>query len=439
MNFNLWTDRFAKLRSDEDINRLVSVRPPEVVGLEKFSPDISASILDTQLQSIYLPNSFALKLLREINDLAYTHCYVGYKNEQQYKRQLYSPATTEYFPICLTGFAGIGKSQLLKAIPRMFPQDTDLFIEGVGKVPLKTLWHVNMKNKKGAKQVLHDFIPDLMGKSGTRVGIDELLRICRRIAFRDGISFMSIDELQFYSQGAMATKICTSLLDMASIGLPVIYAANFDLCTKMLLRPQQERQRLLVEPRVMWPDDPDGDDWFNFVSECIRVSGGILSNSTCDFSSRLFDYTAGIKRSAVQLIKLAYRNARIRGKHEISAIDLDISYSSAQYFSNKNDVQYIQSQIISNKPERMDLWCPFESQIMNSSNIRAFTTAIRDTQASTGYLTSTMTPAERESFESIQAKNFVDDSSIAKSVSKRNNDIESLKSAFNKISQKTDR
>lgn len=439
MNFNLWTDRFAKLRSDEDINRLVSVRPPEVVGLEKFSPDISASILGTRLQSIYLPNSFALKLLREINELAYTHCFVSYKDEQLYKKHLYSPTTREYFPICLTGYAGIGKSQLLKAIPRMFSQDTDLFIEGIGKIPLKTLWHVNMKDKKGVKQVLHDFIPDLIGKSGTRVGVDELLRICRRIAFRDGISFMSIDELQFYEQGAMATKICTSLLYAATIGLPVIYAANFDLCTKMLLRPQQERQRLLVEPRVMWPDDPDGDDWFNFVSECIRVSGGILSNSACDLSSTLFRYTAGIKRAVVQLIKLAYRNARTRGAHKISALDLDAAYSSAQYFTNKKDVQCIQSQIISNKPERMDLWCPFESQIMNSPNIRALTTVIRDTQASTGYLTSTMTPAERESFESLQAKNFVDDSSIVKSVSKRNNDVESLKSAFNKISQKTDR
>ncbi|WP_152670396.1 hypothetical protein [Pseudomonas putida] len=439
MTSNIWADRFIPLHSDEEIKHLVSIRPPEVVDLDKFSMDVSASMLGTRLHSIYLPNSFALRLLREINELAYSHCSISYENQQLYKKHLYSPTTREYFPICLTGYAGIGKSELLNAIPRIFPQDTDLLIEGLGKVPLKTLWHVNMKDKKGIKQVLQDFTPDLIGKSITRIGVDELLRICRKIAFRDGISFMSIDELQFYSQSITATKICKSLLETATIGLPVIYAANFDLCTKILTRPQQERQRLLVEPRVMWPDDPDGDDWFNFVSECIRVSGGILPDTKFDFPSILFRYTAGIKRLVVHLIKLAYRKARARGAHEISALDIDTAYSSAQYFSNKKDIQCIQSQIISNKPERMDLWCPFESQTMNSSNIRAFTAAIRDTQVSTGYLRSTMTPAQLESFESLQEKSFIDNTSIVKPVSKRNNDIESLKSAFNKISKKTDR
>ncbi len=51
------------------------------------------------------------------------------------------------------------------------------------------------------------------------------------------------------------------LLTLARIGLPMIYLANYSLLHKLMGRNQEDTQRLLIQPRVMQPDDPAGPDW----------------------------------------------------------------------------------------------------------------------------------------------------------------------------------
>lgn len=395
--------RFDGYMDIENIRRRVVVRPEPVADLESLHPSLAADYLAERLKEIYLPNAFSLNFIHEMTGLAYLHNLRVFSSEVEYAARIFKPPEVEVSPICLTGLAGVGKSQTIAALRRALPPPIELACDLYqGNIELTSLWYASARGKASGKQLLLDFVHG-SGHDGRGGNLAKLLVECRRRANRDGVSMVVLEETQHINTGMGASKVTDILLTMAAIGPPMIFVSNYSLVHKLLCRNSEDRQRLLSEPRIMLPEDPNSQDWADYVRECMRVSGGRVKASNDKFAAELYRSTFGIKRLAVQLIKLAYIECRAAERSRIEVEDLHKAYKSSAYTSNARDVEDLQLQIINKGTSGTlrDLHCPFDLPVEFKSNVVSFARADRDQRVQARVFDSSTTETERLVLERI--------------------------------------
>lgn len=222
------------------------------------------------------------------------------------------------------------------------------------------------------------------------------------MANRDGVTQVVLDETQHINTGEGASKVTDILRTMTAIGPPMIFVSNYSLVQKLLRRNSEDKQRLLSEPRIMLPDDPKSQDWADYVDECVRVSGGLVKAGKDEFAAELYRSTFGIKRLAVQLLKLAYLECRAASRNRIELADLHKAYRSSAYTSNAMDVEDLQLEAINKgSSKRLDLRCPFDLPVEYKSNVVNFTRTDRDQRVQAKVFDSSATEAERSVLKHI--------------------------------------
>lgn len=394
--------RFDGYMDIESIRKRIVVRPEPVSDLETLHPSIGAQLLAERLMEIYVPNESSLNFIHEMIGLAYLHNLKVFSSAAGYAARIFTPPEVEVSPVCLTGLAGVGKSQTIAALWRALPPSIALTCDLYqGTVELMSLWYASARGKAGGKQLLLDFVHG-SGHDGRGGNLKKLLVDCRRLANRDGVTLVVLDETQHINTGEGASKVTDILLTMAVIGPPMIFVSNYSLVHKLLRRNSEDKQRLLSEPRIMLPDDPKSQDWADYVDECMRVSGGRVKVGNDEFAVELYRSTFGIKRLVVQLLKLAYIECRAAGRHRIEVDDLHTAYRSSAYTSNARDVEDLQLETISRgSSKRLDLRCPFDLPVEYKSNVVNFTRADRDQRVQARVFNSSATEAERAALKHI--------------------------------------
>jgi len=394
--------RFDGYMDIESIRKRVILRPEPLTDLEALPPLIGAELLNERLKEIYLPTEFALNFIHEMIGLAYLHNLKVFSSEAGYAARIFKPPEVEVLPICFTGLAGVGKSQTIAALWRALPPPVALTCDLYqGTVELSSLWYASARGKASGKQLLLDFVNG-SGHDGRGGTLKKLLVECRRLANRNGVTQVVLDETQHINTGEGASKVTDILLTMAAIGPPVIFVSNYSLVHRLFRRNSEDKQRLLSEPRIMLPDDPKSQDWADYVNECVRVSGDRIKVGKDEFAAELYRSTFGIKRLAVQLIKLAYIECRAAGRSRIELEDLHKAYRSSTYTSNAKDVEDLQLEAISKgSSKRLDLRCPFDLPVEYKSNVLNFARADRDQRVQARVFESSATEAERSTLKHI--------------------------------------
>ncbi|MDH4562883.1 transposase [Pseudomonas sp. BN411] len=398
------TTRFDGLSDENRIRKIVTVRPNPVTDLEVLESSVGAEKFGNSLKEIYLPNKFSIDLIKEMVGRANLYCREIYDSEKSYLSRVYNPPDGEVAPICLTGLAGVGKSQTINALRKILPGPVDLALdhfEGVHR--LLSHWYVSARGKAGGKQLLADFIGEESSKGRHTVG--KLLVECRRRANRDGVALLMLEETQHINTGNGVSRVTDILLTMAAIGPPMVYVSNYSLVHRLLRRNSEDKQRLLVEPRIMLPDSPDSEDWRGYIRECMRVSNGYLSSSEDTLVEEVYRSTFGIKRLAVQLLKIAFLESRMVGRQSIDVDDIYRAYRSAAYSVNRRDVEELQRQAIESRASsgRLDLRCPFELPVQQKSNVVSFAKADRDNRVANKVFLSSLSEMERSTLAQISA------------------------------------
>lgn len=395
-------DWFSASLDIEQIRGLVTVKPdPVLLGKQDFFMD--AELFEQALRKIFVPNRFSLEFIAEVYGRARLHHGTNFSNYVSYISRIYNPPEVEVFPICLTGLAGIGKSQTIAALRRILPLPIKFSCDHYhGDITLVSNWYNSARGKLSGKALLADFLSedDPGGIKGT---LAKTLLECRRRSIRDGVSLVVLDETQHISTGLASAKVTEILLSMAAIGPPMVYVCNYSLAHKLFGRNSEDQQRLLSEPRVMLPDDPHGVDWKDYISECIRVSNGRIKADLLEFAEEVYRCTFGIKRLVVQLIKQAYIECRKDGRHYVEFSDLARAYRSAAYTSSASEVEALQLQALSNsKPKsRIDLYCPFELPVTMKSNVVQFAKTERQKRVAAKVFDSALTEPERSGLQHI--------------------------------------
>ena len=88
------------------------------------------------------------------------------------------------------------------------------------------------------------------------------------------------------------------------VELPDVYKRQVRRLAK---RDAPERQRLLSNVQVMLPDDPEGDDWKQFLQWQQNSLPGILALDPEGNADRINYLTGGQKRAEIRLLAIAYQ------------------------------------------------------------------------------------------------------------------------------------
>lgn len=393
--------RFSSCLDSERVRNKITVRPASIDSLNDTHPLVGAEVLANSLKQIYIPNQFSLLFINEMLIKAYMHQLNVFSSEVEYTSRIYNPPEVEVSPVCLTGLAGVGKSNTVTALRKVMPEPTEYFSEHcTGPVTLVSHWYASARGKLSGKGLLCDF---LSIEKNPLVSMGKLLLEARRRANRDAVSLVLLDETQHINTGSGSVKVTDILLTMAAIGPPMVYLSNYSLVHKLLRRNSEDKQRSLSDPRIMLPDEPDSKDWKDYIDECVRVSGGHIRPSSTEFAAEVYRCTFGIKRLAVLLLKQAYVECRNDGRLWVELSDLGRAYRSAAFTSNASEVEELHLQALnSRQTKRLDLCCPFDLPVAHKSKILKFVRAERQSHVVATVFDSALTSRERAAKNRIE-------------------------------------
>lgn len=356
-----------RLKRDDFVNRFTTISAKQ---LQRKPASIAEEILSDHLKDLVCSNSQMISLAKQALEVGLYQAGKRYPSKKAFLQRLNDEdpgfsldagggGGTFNPPVFVTGLAGIGKSVLGRTIVRAAgaPGTTGEHA-GYAPLPIHSIVRVQIRHADTRKEIL-----DRVAQSGPLAGtLPQRMEATRKHLYRNGVSLLIVDELQFLTAGGGANKLLVDvLMRLSDLGVKVLVIGNFSLGASIKKRYQQDRHRLLSRPEIIMPDLPDSKDWLGYLGLLNDSIGDIadirLSNRALD----LFTMTFGVKRLLIRLIVIAYGIARCKGKFCISWENIEGAYRSSHYSDNRSDVSDLRQAYVTRKqPNRPDLACPFE-------------------------------------------------------------------------------
>lgn len=394
---NPWVGRFIPLLNKDEIRRKVEVRPPLFADYEQLSAVEATKELEKRFKEAFFPSKQSIDILHEWICLALTHCRNHYYGQREFLAALYDKDVhlpDFNFPMCLTGLAGAGKSQLLQALGRLMPERAAFTVIDGTEFKLESHRVLTVKVKGAASVILES----LTGQSG---GIHELTKVARKQAYRDGWAFLGIDEFQFLTQSDKAnTKLTQVLMSVCYLGIPVVYAANYSMLHKLIRRNQEDRQRLLGNVWGLFPEAPNSQDWVSMLEWHKSIAPDVFAFDAVTDAHAIHQLTGGINRAENKLLAVAFRRALESGG-AVGLPELETAYKSRDYAAYRTDIELLSKLPFSTKLQKdnKDLWCPFD--IAPRFDAEEDFSATRQERVSEAALEASLNASERNAFQDL--------------------------------------
>lgn len=413
---NVWTERFVLALSDEQLDQAIEV-PAIPLNLRAFSVEAGAEILRSRFGQIFTSSPQTRGVIRRLVDIGFAHASSNFVSADAYVRGLYEQNPWQPNPasaVCLTGLAGVGKTAIVRALEKLLGGPFLVDVPGHTDIPLLPGWFLTMKDGAQLIELLKPFVrsfkpegsPDLeAGSKKLKIPIPTLLKLARRLAWRDAACLLVVDEFQFITAGDGANaRATTVLLQLFGLGPRLVFVANFSLVHKLKRRNQEDRDRLLLRPIIVHPERCSSLSWIRLIAECKRVDPEVFAFDVNATEGLLHRFTFGIKRFVVELLVAAFRESRRHGDGgRVDEKAIHRAYCSAEYSACREDVEILRKQQILGGACRQDLWCPF-SDLNNTENISEAQHEITgfNNRVSEDYLRSSLTPDEKAGLKQIE-------------------------------------
>lgn len=357
---NPWAARFAPLLDRNEIVRRATLTPAPLGDISKLTPKSARKELAKVLESVYYPTAQGVDILLDWAGLAYQHCLAYYPSKSYFKGCIYSeesPLPEFSFPYCLTGQAGSGKTELVKAFSRIQEPASTIQIDPEhSPFLLESMWKITVNANATSKDVLST----LSGGVGPP---RDLVKMCRRRGYRDGVAALLADEFQFATGSSSANaRVTQMLLAIGYIGLPAVAVMNFSLLHRLMKRPAEDRHRLLSNPIVLLPEHAGSEDWYKTLDAQQAAAPNILVFDTKKDGPTIHRYSAGDLRAEVALLLCAYEIGRA-SNGVVGLREIEAAYHSTQYAAYRRDVEAITQLSLGDRKmrkQRPDLWCPLD-------------------------------------------------------------------------------
>ncbi len=397
-----WQQRFDPiLRNLEEVRRRAYRAPVGVDKLASYPVEVGCQHLARAWSDMFYPTKQACDVLRRLVEIAAAHAQMTYSDTGRFLSEVYEPARgfCNGTVWCLTGPSGCGKSQLVRALSRVLPEDSTVAVgNGHSPFPMRALWTFQMSVRSSLVDQIAPYAyeaPELCAKSGK---IRELLERCRRNAFRSGVSLLVADEFQFVTLNSASNTLVTQyLMALGSISPPLVFVANYSLCHRLLARNQEDRRRLLSNPILLLPDDPEGADWTQQLTEMFSVAPNVFVIDPSRHAEAMHQLCGGLKGALRDLLVLSYRAACAAGRTVVTISDAEKAYRSVEFTVHRQDIQMMTDQIIAGAPKRgrHDLWCPLEVPAAYVADVTARNEVARREQLAREMLKSSLKPESK--------------------------------------------
>lgn len=399
---NPWVDRFASIATIDAIRKKTRLRVKPLHGLETNMVEEAADRIKDAWEATFYPTDRACQILLDVVQSAASHAA---RHHPDYKTHLARSYQKEidiepYVPMLLWGPAGTGKSELGKALLRLFPEASSVkFPAGHGPMPLVAIRVVKAQGKNSVASIIRPLAPD----SAAKIKTSDLYELCARYQYICGVSCILVDELQFFTQSSSANTLLTQLLlGLSYVKVPYLVIANYSLGHRLKRRNSEELQRLLGRPIVLLPDGPETSDWLEVVEEYQRVVPGIFEFSFNKLATALWSLCAGLKRILVRLLILAYRKVRQSGRLQASWVDVEKAYSSMEFAVYRADVEILVLHGIASPALREDLRCPFPIDRSDAEKYHAALRASREEKLAEAAFRASINLAEQKAVDFIK-------------------------------------
>ncbi|NTV94162.1 MAG: hypothetical protein HGA75_01950 [Thiobacillus sp.] len=361
-----WLGWFDRYDTDEALRAAAYQPAIPIQGLQQMSVEEACKQLDQAWEAIFVPGQQHLVMLHSLLDQARGFAMSMYPTLKDYNRLRCSSAQPVIAPQpirCLTGLAGVSKSSLVQAFERICQlQPTADFLTDGQRLKVHPVRRVVINGQPAILGILRGMANPVALSGRARIEMAGLMGHVGDWLSATATSTLVVDEMQFFTQSALAsTKTSQLIMTLANLGPPLVYVANYSLVRKFLLRPQEEKDRLLGAPMVLEPPGADDPLWSAAVQEYLSASQGTFKLDAALHALELHRYTGGLFRALRKLLLQAYREARAHDRHEVSQEDIKLAYRSREYSSHRKDVEDLASLAVSPQmaEKRPDLVCPF--------------------------------------------------------------------------------
>lgn len=414
-------DRFRLNR--DAIKRIARFQPDQILRLDSMDQETALKELELAHKKLFVPTKQLLDLLELFLGMARAHSMTTYPDLRAFVAGCHnkSPPLEDAGPlVCLTGLAGVGKSALanrLSTILREFsPRIADY--PAIGRLPIVSNWEILAGERKSAAAVLSALHTHALEREyeilevppERRLEIDlprdlhALIDVCRRRAYRDGVSMASVDELQFFTHSATANSLVTGLLlHLSSLGIPLIFISNFSLGHRLLRRNHEDQDRIFSRtPIVLKPEASDSLDWVDTLRGFAAVSPEIFNLDWEGHARRIHSYCGGLNRYLGRLIRIAYAQTRTKGG--VVTIDaLERAFRSRDFAYERTTIAELVRIDDGVPTKRVDLVCPFELPAAENARTRQETRRQRTESAATIFAEQQLTATERQTLSELRA------------------------------------
>lgn len=353
-NFNPWVERFFPAPGRDEIRRRALLQPTALTDLGELPVETACARLNKALKETFYPTTQCVSIIERFLGVAEAHCRTHYRGVVNFYGSIHEDDVREPHcsaTMCLTGLAGVGKSELLKALRRLMPPPSIAIMKDGTRFPLESVWAQSVEAAANPNDLLRAFSrSDGTGR--------KLVQRCRRLSFRNGISLLLADEFQFITLSSEASsQITKMLLALAYLRTPLVYVANFSMLHLLAKRNQQEKDRLLTDVIELKPDAPDSVDWYQTLLLQQAVAPEIFTFDAGQDGAAIHGLCAGLKRTAVKLFELAYRTVH-GNKRTVGMDELLRTYKSSGFVTQRTEVEAIRLALVERRRTRRDLWNP---------------------------------------------------------------------------------
>lgn len=404
---NPWVARYQEALKADTIRKRAERLAQPAVGLLNLTVEGAARKLERALGEVYLVTEQGESWLRSQIEAAEFHAQETYTDSTVVLQAAYRSMETPrpYMPDLLTGLAGTGKSELVKALGRVFGPPGDIQVDSAHpRIPLIGYAECQMGHLSRTAGVLRQ----LVMRFGMDTGGGKRLTPadCAFRARAVGVCLLGVDETQFQAQSAGAAAMTTAtLLSLQGLGVPWHVVANFSLVRKLLGRNQEATQRLIGRCFVLVPDLPGSPDWIRLLGQYKVVLKEAISFDPVEHEAKLWNLCAGLKRELCKLLVLSYRVARSAGSKRAGWSEVENAYRSSSFHCSRTDIEQLISRAAQSGTLRPDLECPLTGPETVQSGL-AYREKLLDAhqqRMNESILQSAATPQERSALASASA------------------------------------
>jgi hypothetical protein len=400
---NPWRDRFSPILNLESIKEKTLVRVEPLRGLDIDLIEEAADRIKDAWETTFYPTNRACQIMLEVVQSAASHATRHHPDHKTHLARAYQEevAIEPYVPMMLWGPAGTGKSQLGKALLRLFPEPSFVdFPAGHGPMPLVAIRAVRAQGNNSVASILKQLAPDTANNSK----VADLYCLSARYQYNCGVCCLLVDELQFFTQSKGANTLLTQLLlALSYVRVPYVVIANYSLAHRLKHRNSEELQRIMGRPIVLLPDGPETEDWRAVLNEYQRVVPGIFEFSFDDCAATLWSLCVGLKRVLVRLLVLSYKKARIAERFKVTWADVEFAYASIEFSTYRSEVEILILHGMSSPALKEDLRCPFPIPPTEAEKYHAALHAARLEKLAEAAFRSSITVSERRAADFVNA------------------------------------